>query len=154
MAPRVLADRVHDTVWERADRDVSAASSMSLYSAAAFPSLLPFAVSLPLDVTCGIPIMVQRRTRAFPTARRLAKARSLSAEFLHRCPVCSQDVPESIPHMLLECPRWAALRTGLRDSTPALSRIADNLSSSTDNKVTMLLGGHRPTRPMPMSRLW
>ncbi len=144
MAPRVLADRVRDTVWERADRAVSAASSMSLYSAAAFPSLLPSAVSLPLDVTYGIPIMIQLRTRAFPTARRLAKAHSLSAEFLHRCPVCSKDVPESIPHMLLECPRWAALRTVLRDSTPALSRIIDGLSSSTEDKVIMLLGGAPP----------
>ena len=77
----------------------------------------------------------------FSTARRLAKARSLSAEFLHWCPVCSYDVPESIPHMLLECPPWAALRTVLRDSTQALSRIVDSLSRSTEDHVIMLLRG-------------
>ena len=139
MAPHVLAGRVRDTVWECADRAVTAAASMSLYSAAAFLSLLPSAVSLSLDVTIGIHIMIQLRTRAFPTTRRLAKACSLLVEFLHRCPVCSQDVPESIPHMLLECPRWATLRTVLRDS--ALSRIVDKLSRSIENHVIMLLGG-------------
>ena len=46
--------------------------------------------------------------------------------------------------MLLECPRWAALRAVLRDSTPALSRIIDGLSSSTEDKVIMLLGGGAP----------
>jgi hypothetical protein len=58
----------------------------------------------------GLRIMIQFRTRVFPTARRLARIHVMPKRFHHHCPTCGGDVPESIEHILLECPRWECHR--------------------------------------------
>jgi hypothetical protein len=50
--------------------------------------------------------MIQFRTRVFPIARRLARIHAMLERFLHHCFACGRDVPESIEHILLECPSW------------------------------------------------
>ena len=82
MEPHALATRVRDTVWDRADNSVTAGLSMMRYSSSSFPSLLSIVASLPLHLVPAVPLLIQLRTRAFPTARRLAKARSLPERFL------------------------------------------------------------------------
>ena len=139
--PRLLADKVRKTVWECADTSDVAQQSMNRYSASVFPSLLSLAANLPLHLAPSLPIILQLRTRAFPTTRRLAKARTLPDRFLQHCPVCAQPVPESIPHMLIECPRWASVRAVLHDSASALMRTIHSLAASVDDQATMLLGG-------------
>jgi hypothetical protein len=50
--------------------------------------------------------MIQFRTRVFQTTRRLARIHTVHERFLHHGPACGGDVPESIEHIMLECPRW------------------------------------------------
>ena len=65
-----------------------------------------YGTGIPAGAVAGLHIMIQLRTRVFPTARRLARIHAMHERFLHHCPACGGDVIESIKHILLACPRW------------------------------------------------
>jgi hypothetical protein len=65
-----------------------------------------YGTGIAAGAVAGLHIMIQFRTRVFPTARRLARIHAMLERFLHHCPTCGGDVIESIKHILLECPRW------------------------------------------------
>jgi hypothetical protein len=66
-------------------------------------------------------IIIQFRTRVFPTARRLARIHAMRERFLHHCLACGGDVPKSIEHILLECPRWEYHRRNFGALFPELN---------------------------------
>jgi hypothetical protein len=61
-------------------------------------------------VLVGLHILIQFQTRVFPTARRLARIQAMPGRFLYHCHACGGDVPESIGHIVFECPRWECHR--------------------------------------------
>jgi hypothetical protein len=59
----------------------------------------------------GLHIMIQFRTRVFPTVRRLARIQSMPERFRCHWHACyGGDVPESIGHIMFECPHWECHR--------------------------------------------
>ena len=50
------------------------------------------------------------RLGVFPTGKRLVYCRQLNAAYRDCCPVCNSNVPETIEHLLLDCPEWEMLR--------------------------------------------
>jgi hypothetical protein len=81
----------------------------SIYSHASYyvgNPLPQYGTGIPSGAVAGLHIMIQFRTRVFPTARRLARNYAMLERFLHHCPSCGGEVPESIEHILLDFPRW------------------------------------------------
>ena len=60
------------------------------------------------------PWMVQQLTRmrscVFNTYQRLAQCKLVHERWLAQCPFCDAQVPEDLPHFLLECPTWEQQR--------------------------------------------
>ena len=62
----------------------------------------------------GLIVMIQLRTSAFPTLPRLTHIMScINQQYRNLCPFCNSCVPESITHLIIECPRWVQFRMQL-----------------------------------------
>jgi hypothetical protein len=88
--------------------------------------------------------MIQFRTRVFPTARRLARIQAMPKRILHHCNACGGDVPESIKHILLECPRWECHRRHFGTLAPEFNRFVRHFATSHEEIIALLLGGVPP----------
>ena len=73
------------------------------------PSWIRLGLSHP-TLSRGLYEVGRMRMGYFPTAKKLVYARALSPEFVRKCPLCLQDCPESLEHLLLTCPRWKQTR--------------------------------------------
>jgi hypothetical protein len=88
--------------------------------------------------------MKQFRTRVFPTARRLARIHAMPESFLHHCLARGGDMPESIEHFLLECPRWECHRRSFWTLAPESSGFVRQIATSPEDINALLLGGAPP----------
>lgn len=135
-------------VWARFESSDSVASTNGWreYAQAAYAknTLPQFGTGIPSGVVPGLHVMIQMRTRAFPTARRLARVQALPERYLDYCPACCLNVPESVPHLLAECRRWEAHRHSLRAAAPELSQLIARVSSCPEDTAALLLGGTPP----------
>jgi hypothetical protein len=74
--------------------------------------------------------MIQFCTLVFPTTRRLARSHAMPERFLHHCLACGGDVPISVEHILLECPRWECHRRNFGTPVPKLNGFVRQLATS------------------------
>jgi hypothetical protein len=89
----------------------------------------------------GVHWLTRARVGALWVARSYARIRWLPAEFLARCPFCEGEAQgETLPHMLVECPRWDAQRAPLG---PLVDEARDRLgaAATVENVAVYLLGG-------------
>jgi hypothetical protein len=84
--------------------------------------------------------MIQFRTRIFPTTHRLARIHAMPKRFLRDCLVCGGDVPESIEHSLLECPRWECHRRNFGTLAPEFNGFVRLFATSPEDINALLLG--------------
>jgi hypothetical protein len=99
LQPRVAAYLVKAAVWGRFETSSSACTNTwSIYFHASYVGnpLPQYGTGIPAGAVAGLDIMIQLRTRVLPTARRLARTHAMHERFLHHCPACGGDVPESI----------------------------------------------------------
>jgi hypothetical protein len=92
-------------------------------------------------LTTGVHWLTRARVGALWVARSYARIRWLPAEFLARCPFCEGEAQgETLPHMLVECPRWNAQRAPLG---PLVDEARDRLgaAATVENVAVYLLGG-------------
>jgi hypothetical protein len=89
--------------------------------------------------------MIQFRTRVFPTTRRLARIHAMLERFLHHCHACGGDVPESIEHILLECPRWEYHRRNCGALASEFIGFARHFATSPEDVNALILGGVLPS---------
>jgi hypothetical protein len=89
--------------------------------------------------------MIQFRTRLFPTARRFARIHAMPAYFLHHCHACGGDGPESIEHILLECPRWEYHRLYFGALAPNFNGFVRQFATSPEDINALLLSGVPPS---------
>jgi hypothetical protein len=90
--------------------------------------------------------MIEFRTRVFPIAHRLARIHAMPERFLRHCHACGGDVPESIEHILLECPRWECHSRNFGTLAPEFNGFVRQFATSPEDKNTLLLGGVPPSR--------
>jgi hypothetical protein len=90
-------------------------------------------------------MMIQFRTRVFPTTRHLARIHAMQERFLHHCHACSGDVPESIENILLECPRWQYHRRNFGALAPKFNGFVRQFVTSPEDVNALLLGGVPPS---------
>jgi hypothetical protein len=89
--------------------------------------------------------MIQFRTRVFPPARHLARIHAMPERFLHHCHVCGGDVPGSIKHILLECPRWEGHRRNFGTLALEFNGCVRRFATSPEDINALLLGGVPPS---------
>jgi hypothetical protein len=65
--------------------------------------------------------------------------------FLHHCHACGGDVPESIEHILRECPRWECHCRNFGTLAPEFSGFVHQLAPSPADINALLLGGVPPS---------
>jgi exonuclease III len=140
--PRALANRVCSTVWESmADRE--GGRSMQRYRLHGFEATNGYvwqAVRFPALAT-GVHWLTRARVGALWMGRAYARIHWLPAEFLTRCMFCEvATAGETLPHMLVECPRWEAQRVSLE---PLIDEARQRLgaAATVDNVALYLLGG-------------
>ena len=119
---------------------------MSVYAQSAYASnpLPQYGTGVPAHAVPGLHLMIQLRTRAFPTVRRLARIHVLPERFLEFCPACGGHVSESVEHLLVECPRWECHRRVLAVSAPEFKQMVGRASSCPGDTVALILGGVPP----------
>jgi hypothetical protein len=98
----------------------------------------------PLLSGVGITGLIALRCNSLLTASRAAECRLLPSTFTHKCPCCWRNVSESPAHILLECPRWIALRTMF--ITPVVQRMPPSINllpaaAANEAKAVLLCGG-------------
>lgn len=79
------------------------------------------------------------RLGIFPTGSRLACLQAISDRFRQWCPFCEIPTPETLEHLLIECPRWETLRGKHLD--PQLLAEGRQSSAAASRAVGVLLGG-------------
>jgi hypothetical protein len=79
-----------------------------------------YGTCIPAGGAPGLHIMIQFRTRAFPTARRLAHTHAMHACSLHHYPTCGGDVLDSIKLVMLKYQHLECYRRALRTLGPEL----------------------------------
>ena len=105
-----------------------------------------------LGVSNGLHWLARSRMGALWTSRRLAKGKLLPDLALTRCPFCDSDnEPETLAHMFLDCDCWNGLRKqylgslieeGLRLLNQPVNSLVRELPISDKNHlITLLLGG-------------
>jgi hypothetical protein len=101
-------------------------------------SFIQAAMSFP-QLSLGITLLVQARTGALLTSKYMANAGLIDEKFKERCACGNRNVPETIAHVVLQCPKWKTIRRTwvkpLLDSMPGLSGL------SVPNQLVVLLGG-------------
>jgi hypothetical protein len=109
--------------------------------------LLPpeYGTGIPAGAVAWLHIMIQFRTREFPVARRLARIYAMPDRFLHHRPACGGDVPESIEHIMRECPRWECHRRIFGTLAPYLNGFVRQCATSLEDINGLLLGGVLPS---------
>ena len=162
LQPRVASNLVKAAVWGRFETSSSACTNTwSIYSQASYVGnpLPQYGTGIPAGAVAGLHIMIQLRTRVFPTARRLARIHAMPERFLHHCPACGGDVIESIEHILLECPRWECHRRNFGALAPDFNGFVRRFATSPEDINALLLGGvppslHGATHFTGNGRLW
>ena len=93
----------------------------------------------------GLIVMIQLRTRTFPTLPRLTHIMSrINQQYRNLGPFCNSCVPESITHLIIECPRcvhWIQYRMQLESDIPEFFEFLKDGGYSHDQRVIFLLGG-------------
>jgi len=151
LAARDAAKLVKASVWARYESSVSLArnNTWGIYVQASYASnpLPQYGVGVPAGVVAGLHIMIQLRTRVFPTARRLARIHAMPERFLEHCPACGGGESETIEHMLVECPRWGYHRHNFGLLVPEFRDfISSHVIASTPEDLTaFILGGVPPS---------
>ena len=121
--------------------EASIAYNSTTYAKHTLPSLT---TSSPLHLMEGLTIiMIQLRTRAFPTLRRLLAHTipSINEQYHKSCPSCDHSVPESVTHLLFECPRRNRYRKQLDEEIPDFPDFFKKEAYSHYQRVVFLLGG-------------
>jgi hypothetical protein len=105
-----------------------------------------YGTGIPAGAVAGLHMMIQFRTRVFPTTRHLARIHAMHERFLHLCHACSGDVPQSIENILLECPRqfgirWEYHRRNFGALAPKFNGFVRHFVTSPEDVNALLLGG-------------
>jgi hypothetical protein len=69
----------------------------------------------------------------------------MPARFLHHCRACGGDVPESVEHILIECPHWVCHRRNFGALAPKFDGFVRQFGTSPEDKNPLLLGGVIPS---------
>ncbi|PVU90352.1 hypothetical protein BB561_004905, partial [Smittium simulii] len=99
------------------------------------------------ELRIGLNIIGKIRSGAYWTTERLAKSHLISKIYRKKCPCCNVNVPENIEHILIDCKRWAAIRSEkIGQFIPRLFRICNDnnnepLTQAKMKLVGKLLGG-------------
>jgi hypothetical protein len=105
-----------------------------------------YGTGIPVGAVAWLHIMIRFRTRVVPTSRRLARIHAMLERFLHHCHVYGGDVPKSIEHILLECPRWECHRRNFGTPAPEFNGFVRQFATSPEDIINaLLLGGVRPS---------
>ena len=95
---------VKASVWARSEATAATCTTaMSVYAQSTYASnpLPQHGTGVPSHAVPGLHLMIQLRTRAFPTVRRLARIHVLPERLLEFCPACGGHVSESMEHLLV-----------------------------------------------------
>lgn len=146
MAPTDAKKLVKASVWVRSEASGTRTNAWTIYAQAMYGAnpLPQHSTSVPPNVVRGVHLMIQLRTRVFPTLRRLARIKALPDQYLDHCPLCGDNVPETVEHMLSVCPRWNSHRQELAASAPEFASLVSSVSSGPRDDVTLVLGGVPP----------
>jgi hypothetical protein len=131
-------------------RTLSSACTTNTWSAHSKASyvgnpLPQYGSGIPAGAVAWLHIMIQFRTRLFPTARRLARMHAMLKRFLHHCHACGRDVLASMEHILLGCPRWECHRHNFGTLAPYFNGCVHNFATSPEDINALLLGGVPPS---------
>ena len=145
LPPKSLCRVMVEAVWRREER-VTRSRSGDRYLNANFdlnPLTTAQAGGYPM-LTRGLGLIVKCRVGGFWPASRLAKRGLIHTQYLTVCPCCKRQDPETLQHVLLDCPRWEVGRRQLM--TELLGMAAEIVGTGTarrarEHVVTLLLGG-------------
>ncbi|PVU88616.1 hypothetical protein BB561_005754 [Smittium simulii] len=99
------------------------------------------------ELRIGLHIIGKIRSETYWTTERLAKLQLISKIYREKCPCCNVNVPENLEHILIDCYRWAAIRSEtIGQFIPRLFRICNDnknepLTQAKMKLVGKLLGG-------------
>ncbi|PVU97667.1 hypothetical protein BB561_000412 [Smittium simulii] len=63
------------------------------------------------ELRIGLNMVGKIQTELYWTIEQLAKSQFISKIYRKKCPCCNTNVSENIEHILIDCKRWAAIRT-------------------------------------------
>lgn len=89
----------------------------------------------------GVRDLVRLRVGGFLTGYRAAKMGLIDPRYKTHCPCCEENVPETVSHFLLKCPKWADAREAMAQKIPVYVCEALALLDSVDDQVDWLLCG-------------
>ncbi|PVU86387.1 hypothetical protein BB561_006722, partial [Smittium simulii] len=102
------------------------------------------------ELRIGLNIIGKIRTGAYWTTERLAKSHLISKIYREKCPCCNVNVPENIEHILIDCKRWAAVRSEtIGQFIPRLFRICNDNNNEPLTQAKMKLE-KKPNMPPSM----
>lgn len=143
--PRTAAAFLIFGVWKREERVFWGPTARDyIYSGFMHNRICQKKVGGDPGVALGLSTIVQCRIGGFWTAERRARRKLIHSRYLTKCPCCHLHKPETLFHLLWECPRWNACRAAyLEPLRSEIEVILDGRDDSAigNNVVVLLLGG-------------
>ena len=100
--------------------------------------------------------LTRMRVGVFSTYRKLAESKLVDQHWRSHCPFCNAQVPEDLPHFLLECPAWAQQRAAYIHPILRRSKTFAWLGQQarrTDLTYILLGGAVGPHRALSLARM-
>lgn len=118
LQPRALAQWVQDAIAHR-EKHIRLKESHRHHEAARWyfdvgkfggSPLARAREEVPVKDVIGVSLIIRARIGALRLAPELAQASTIPNEYKTKCPFCRLPEPETLNHLLLQCPSWAQAR--------------------------------------------
>lgn len=136
---------VRRLVWAREERRMGKGKTASRYKQARYAkhTLTGAKYAGWAELAVGLREVSRTRIGGIQTAAWLANRGVVAAKYKRCCPCCGKEVPETIAHILLRCPRWKRGRKEMLRPMihEARGRTSGKATKRSRTQVALLLGG-------------
>lgn len=153
ITPRTVVAFITLVVWMREERVFQSRTGHHYISSRfMYNRICQSKVGCEPGIALGMNTIVLCRLGALWTAHRRARRGLIHPRYLNECPCCHNQEPETLFHLLWNCPRWAIYREAyLEPLRPGIEVILTNRDDSNFgiNVVVLLLGGEVRGESLP-----